>query len=50
MLARKITLLKHFVGAPKLTDFKIVEETLAPLQDGGEAVMLLLFDLHATNN
>jgi len=34
MQARKITLAKHFEGAPKLSDFKIVEETLPALQDG----------------
>lgn len=36
MLAKKFVLVKPFEGLPKLTDFKIVEETLpAELQDGG---------------
>lgn len=36
MLARKFVLAKKFEGFPKLTDFKIVEETIpAELQDGG---------------
>lgn len=34
MQARKIILGQHFQGAPKLSDFDIVEETLPPLQDG----------------
>ena len=34
MQARKIVITQRFQGAPKLSDFKIVEETLPPLQDG----------------
>lgn len=34
MQARKITLAQNIQGAPKLTDFKVVEETLPELQDG----------------
>jgi prostaglandin reductase 1 len=35
MLAKKVTLAKHFEGAPKVSDFIIVEETLSKtLQDG----------------
>jgi prostaglandin reductase 1 len=33
-VARKFTLIKHFEGAPKLTDFKLVEENLRELNDG----------------
>lgn len=40
MLARKFVLVKPFEGLPKLTDFKIVEETLpAELQDGGKVIL-----------
>lgn len=36
MLARKFVLVKPFEGLPKLTDFRIEEETLpTELQDGG---------------
>jgi len=35
MLARKFVLAKHFKGAPKLTDFKLVEETVSTdIKDG----------------
>ncbi|ODM99748.1 Prostaglandin reductase 1 [Orchesella cincta] len=34
MQARKIVITQHFQGAPKLSDFKLVEETLPALQDG----------------
>lgn len=33
MQARKIVMKQHFQGAPKLSDFEIVEETLPALQD-----------------
>ena len=36
MLARKFVLANKIVGAPKLTDFKLEEETISSeLQDGG---------------
>lgn len=43
VVARKFLLAKHFVGAPNLEDFKIVEEELPDLKDGeflAEAVYL----------
>ena len=34
--SKKIILGKHFDGMPQESDFKIVEEQLPPLKDGGE--------------
>jgi hypothetical protein len=34
--ARKITVDRRFDGMPKESDFKVVEEQLPPLKDGGE--------------
>lgn len=33
--AQKYVLTKYFQGEPKKSDFKIVEEELPPLKDGG---------------
>ena len=35
-LARKYVLRSHFSGFPKREDLEIVEETLPPIQDGGQ--------------
>ena len=41
MLARKFVLAKRFEGIPKLTDFKLVEETLPEdVQDGGNEILI----------
>ena len=38
MKAKKVTLAKRFEGAPKLSDFKIIEEDLPEeLQNGGRS-------------
>lgn len=43
MLARKFVLAKHFKGAPKLSDFQLVEETLSTdLKDGGILTAILI--------
>ena len=36
VICRKYVLKSHFSGLPKRGDLEIVEETLLPLQDGGE--------------
>ena len=41
MLARKFVLNNKIRGVPKLTDFKLVEETLPELQDGGKLYLLI---------
>ena len=33
--AKKIVLVKKFEGVPKVTDFRLVEERLPPLNEGG---------------
>jgi hypothetical protein len=35
-IARKFILANKFQGMPKLSDLKVVEEALPPLQKGGE--------------
>lgn len=35
-LAKKYIYAERFVGEPKLSDFKLVEEELSPLKDNGE--------------
>ena len=38
--ARKYIVAAHFQGTPKRSDFKIAEEKLPALNDGGESQML----------
>lgn len=39
--AKKYVLDKHFQGEPKRSDFKIVEEELPPLQNGGRIIRII---------
>jgi hypothetical protein len=41
--ARKFVLQHLFHGEPKPTDFKLVEEELPPLQDGGIRYVMFCF-------
>lgn len=36
VVAKKYILVKHFNGEPKPEEFKIVEEELPPIKDGGD--------------
>ncbi|MEE6522582.1 hypothetical protein FKM82_021179, partial [Ascaphus truei] len=35
VLSKSWAMVKHFTGAPKLADFKLIEKELPPLKDGG---------------
>lgn len=41
IIANKYVLTKYFQGEPKKSDFKIVEEELPELKDGGIFIILL---------
>lgn len=43
--AKKFIYAKRFDGFPKLTDFKLEEETLSELRDGGKFISLYLLKL-----
>lgn len=40
--AQKYVLTKYFQGEPKKSDFKIVEEAIPELKDGGETEIIIL--------
>lgn len=41
--AQKYVLTKYFQGEPKKSDFKIVEEELPELKEGGNLVLFFIF-------
>ena len=41
--SKNFLIVKHFEGEPKESDFKLVEEELPPLKDGGETRFLSRF-------
>lgn len=53
VVAKKYILIKNFQGEPKSTDFKIVEEKLGPIKDGGalhKIIKIKVFQINKIDN